>query len=227
MMDHYPANARGQASFGWLDSQHTFSFGHWYNPKRMGVSALRVINEDKVKPRTGFGTHPHQDMEILSYVLSGELAHKDSLGNGSRIPAGDFQLMRAGTGITHSEMNPSADTPVHFLQIWIRPDTRGLTPGYQQKAFADQTKTLVLSPDGRDGSMQVAQDVLVYRVRLAAGETLEHIAHGRTLFLHQVSGTTVAGNQPLAVGDGVAVSDEAGITLHAEADSELLLFDLP
>lgn len=222
---------RGQADLGWLDSRHSFSFGHYRDPKHMGFRALRVINEDRVAPGQGFGAHSHSDMEIISYVLDGNLEHKDSLGNGAVIRPGEIQRMTAGTGITHSEFNPSPSQSVHFLQIWILPDRDGLPPSYEQKMFAAAEKQgrlrLVASPGGQDGSVSVHQDVRLYLSHLAAGDTVMHpIAPSRHAWIQIASGTVTLNGQKLVAGDGAALSGEARAEVGADTGAEFLLFDL-
>jgi quercetin 2,3-dioxygenase len=225
------ASDRGESQRGWLDSRHTFSFAEYYDPRHMGFRALRVINEDRVIPGKGFPTHAHRDMEIVTYVVEGAIEHKDSMGNGSVIRPGDVQRMSAGTGVTHSEYNPSPAEPVHFLQIWILPERDGLPPGYEQRQFSPKEKQgalrLVASSTGRDGSVTVHQDVEVYAALLAPGDELTHLlAHGRHAWVQVVSGAVGIGSTPLTEGDGAALSDERVVTLRAEEPSELLLFDL-
>ncbi len=223
---------RGHFDFGWLDTRHTFSFGEYHDPRHMGFRALRVINEDRVQPGQGFPTHGHRDMEILSFVIDGALEHKDSLGNGSVIRAGDVQRMSAGTGVTHSEFNFSAAEPVHFLQIWILPDRRGYAPSSEQKRFPDGAKrgrlALVASRDGREGSVTVHQDASLYASILEPGGSVSHaLAMGRHAWVQVVRGSlALNGAAPLLPGDGAAVSDEPGLSLSAREDSEFLLFDL-
>ncbi|MEM8672928.1 MAG: pirin family protein [Cyanobacteria bacterium P01_G01_bin.67] len=225
-------DARGSASFGWLDSKHTFSFGNYYDPQHMGFSDLRVINEDQVKPAQGFGTHGHQDMEIVSYVLSGELSHKDSMGNGSVIRPGNIQRMSAGTGVRHSEFNASPTNPVHFFQIWIMPEEKGLEPSYEEKNFTPEQKQgklrLVGSRDGRDGSVTIHQDVNLYLALLNNGDRLTHkIDANRQVWLQVAQGTVIVNDQLLQAGDGAAITDETEITISGnKQDSEILLFDL-
>ncbi len=225
------ADDRGHFDFGWLDTRHTFSFGEYHDPRHMGFRALRVINEDVVRGGGGFGTHPHRDMEIVTYVLSGALAHKDSMGNGSTIRPDDVQRMSAGTGITHSEHNASASEPVHLLQIWILPETTGTTPGYEQRAFATTEKRgrlkLVGARDGRDGAVTIHQDVALYASMLAPGERVQHrLAPGRHAWVQAVRGRLTVNGQELRAGDGAALSDESVVTLTAADESELLVFDL-
>ena len=227
-----PAHGRGVANFGWLDSRHTFSFGNYYDPNHMGFSTLRVINQDKVQPGQGFGAHGHRDMEIISYVLEGALEHQDSLGNGSIIRPGDVQRISAGRGIMHSEYNASKTDPVHFLQIWILPNQRGLDPGYEQTHFAPVDKQgqlrLVGAQDGRDGSVTIHQDVDLYATSLSNGDqVIHHIANGRSVWVQVVRGAVALNDQPLTAGDGAAVSEERNITLKGTADkAEVLVFDM-
>jgi redox-sensitive bicupin YhaK (pirin superfamily) len=222
---------RGRADFGWLDSRHTFSFGHYFDPEHMGFGPLRVINDDRVAGGGGFPTHPHADMEIVSYVLEGALEHRDSLGNGSVIRPGDVQRMSAGTGIRHSEFNASASEPVHFLQIWILPERDGLTPGYQQTFFAPETKrgrlALVASRDGRDGSVTVHADVDLWATVVAAGEVVSHeIAAGRGAWIQVARGSVRFADEVLGEGDGVAVSSSGLLRIEGLDDAEVLLFDM-
>lgn len=227
-----PAQARGSANFGWLDSRHTFSFGEYYDANHMGFADLRVINEDKVAPAQGFSTHGHRDMEIISYVLEGALEHKDSLGTGSVIRPGDVQRMSAGTGIRHSEYNASKTEPVHFLQIWILPAQKGIEPGYEQKTFTDEEKRgqlrLVGSRDGRDGSITIHQDVDLYAATLHEGDEVSHtFANGRAAWLQVARGAVQLSDQLLTAGDGTAIVQEPLITLRGAADdAEVLLFDM-
>ena len=227
------ANERGTANFGWLDSRHTFSFGDYYDPKRMGFGPLRVINEDRVSPGQGFPTHGHRDMEIISYVLEGALEHKDSIGTGSVIRPGDVQVMSAGTGIRHSEFNHSKTEPVHFLQIWVVPDREGIAPRYEQKTFPDADKRgrlrLVGSSDGRDGSVVIHQDVELFAAILNAGEQLTlPLSTERKAWLQVVRGTVAMNGQGLDVGDGAAIEGEPTLTVTAKVDgTEILVFDLP
>lgn len=226
-----PANQRGQTRTGWLDSHHSFSFGHYRDPAHMGFRALRVINEDRVVPGGGFGPHPHADMEIVSYVLAGELAHRDSLGTGSVIRPGEIQRMSAGTGIRHSEMNASSVTPVHFLQMWVIPEEEGITPGYEQKLMPAVTSPaqldLIGSRDGRGESVRIHQDVNLYRASLADRATLEFpIADGRHAWLQVARGSVHANGVELLEGDGVAVSGEPLLTLVGNPAAEVVVFDL-
>ncbi|MDA0218225.1 MAG: pirin family protein [Proteobacteria bacterium] len=223
--------ARGHANFGWLDSRHTFSFGHYHDPDHMGFGALRVINEDRVAAGAGFDTHGHADMEIVSYVLEGALEHRDSIGTGSVIRPGDVQRMTAGTGIRHSEFNASKSEPVHFLQIWIVPERRGLEPGYEQKAFPVAERTgawkLVGSRDGREGSLTIHQDVDLYSGILAEGKRLDFtVGENRRVWLQVARGTLTAGGEALRAGDGLGITTAGPLALAATDDAEVLLFDL-
>jgi redox-sensitive bicupin YhaK (pirin superfamily) len=225
------ADERGSADFGWLQSRHTFSFGQYLDPAHMGFGALRVINDDRVQPGQGFGTHPHQDMEIITYVLDGALEHKDSLGNGSVIRPGDVQRMTAGTGVTHSEYNHSQTEPVHFLQIWILPAARGLPPGYEQRHFAAADKhnalRLVASRDGREGSVTVHQDVAVYAAALEPDAAVNYrISAERKAWLHIARGSVIVNGKVLAAGDGLALSGSQTLQLIGQTPGELLLFDM-
>jgi quercetin 2,3-dioxygenase len=225
------ASERGRADHGWLLSFHTFSFADYYDPAHMGFRALRVINEDRVQPGQGFGTHSHRDMEIISYVLEGALEHKDSMGTSSIIRPGEVQRMSAGTGVTHSEFNASRSELVHFLQIWILPAAPGGKPGYEQKAFPESERKgklrLVASPDGRDGSVTIRQDVALYAGSLCTGETLRHeLGAGRHAWVHVARGQVEIGGEHLEAGDAVAVSDARGLEMSGSDASEVLLFDL-
>jgi len=228
-----PAGERGAANLGWLDSRHTFSFGHYYDPKHMGFGPLRVINEDRVQAGMGFGTHGHRDMEIISYVLDGELEHKDNMGNGSIIVPGDVQRMSAGRGVMHSEYNPSPERPVHFLQIWIQPNRQGLAPRYDQKAFPQSEKRgqlrLVGSPDGRAGSIVIHQDVELYDTLLVGGHCASHeLKAGRKGWVQVVRGAVDVNGKAAGAGDGVAIEGERKLTITSHADdTEILVFDLP
>ncbi len=227
-----PAQERGNANFGWLDSQHTFSFGSYYDPNHMGFANLRVINEDKVQPGKGFGTHSHRDMEIISYVLEGELEHKDSIGNGSTIRPGDVQRMSAGTGIAHSEFNGSTKDLVHFLQIWITPEREGIEPSYEQKNFPLAEKQgklkLVASPDGKDNTVTIHQDANLYVAVLNQGDRVSHNTDkSRSLWLQVAKGAVEVNGRALNTGDGAAVTQETALEVVATADhTEILLFDL-
>lgn len=222
---------RGRTDWGWLDSRHTFSFGEYHDPQHMGFRTLRVINDDRVEAGAGFGTHGHRDMEILSYVLEGALEHKDSSGGGGVIRPGEIQFMRAGTGVTHSEYNHSQVDPVHFLQIWIVPDALGLKPAYGQQAFdraaARRSLVLLASKDGRDGSLQVHQDVDLCVAVVGAGERRElALRPGRQAWVHVARGSVSVNGTVLAEGDGAAVSAEEKLTLLGEREAEILVFDL-
>jgi hypothetical protein len=230
MMSVRPSEARGHANHGWLDSHHTFSFADYHDPAHMGFRALRVINEDRVAPRSGFGTHPHRDMEIITYVLSGQIEHRDSMGSVGVLRAGELQRMTAGTGVLHSEMNRTGEE-LHFLQIWILPERRGLTPSYEQKAFTEQERQgrfrVVVSPDGQEGSLKVHQDMRLYSTLLGRGEQAEHVlAPGRHAWLQVARGKGTLNGVGLKAGDGVAVSEEARLVLSATEPLEALLFDL-
>lgn len=225
------ADQRGRANHGWLDSQHTFSFANYYDPSHMGFRDLRVINEDRVAPGAGFPTHPHRDMEIISYVIQGAIEHRDSLGNGSVIRPGDVQRMSAGTGVAHSEFNASQREPLHFLQIWIVPRERGIAPGYEQKAFSEDERTntlrLVASPDGRDGSVTIHQDTLLFSSLIERGKVIEHrLDDDRHAWLQVVGGRLNANGVEVVTGDGLAVNDETALRIEAAEDSHILLFDL-
>jgi quercetin 2,3-dioxygenase len=225
------ASQRFHTEMGWLESWHSFSFAEHYQPDRLGFRALRVINDDRVQPARGFGSHSHRDMEILTYVLSGELAHKDSMGNGSIIRPGELQRMSAGTGVVHSEMNPSRTEPVHFLQIWIVPDRAGHRPGYEQKAFSPEERRgklrLIASPDGRDGSVTLHQDALVHASLLERDERASYTLRPRRhAWLQVARGSVQLNGQALREGDGAAVSDETRVDVSSEDSSEVLLFDL-
>lgn len=226
------ANDRGHANHGWLDSYHTFSFADYHDPRFMGFRALRVINEDRVSPAKGFGTHGHRDMEIISYVLDGELAHKDSMGTGSTIVPGDVQRMSAGTGVRHSEFNASSEKPVHFLQIWIQPDKTSQPPSYAQKRFsADDKKAqlrLLASPGGEAGSIDLGADAKLYATLLDSGSKVTHVAQaGRHTWVHVAKGAAHVAGIALAAGDAAFTSDPGAIVLEgAEGGGELLVFDL-
>ena len=224
------SDERGHANHGWLDTYHTFSFADYHDPKWMGFRSLRVINDDLVMPRMGFGLHPHRDMEIITYVLSGALKHKDSMGNGRVIRAGDVQYMAAGTGVRHSEFNPSAEEAVRLLQIWIQPDRTGATPRYAEKALADAATGrlhLVASKTGRDSSIAINQDADLWLARLAPGEQIAHaLAAGRHAWLHVATGEITIDGQPLRAGDAAAFSGPATLQLAAATAAQVLLFDL-
>ena len=222
---------RGHADHGWLKSQHSFSFAGYFDPEHVEFGVLRVINEDRVAPGGGFGTHPHRDMEIVSYVLSGELAHRDSMGNGSVIRPGDVQRMSAGTGVFHSEMNPGS-APVHFLQIWIRPNQFGIEPGYEQKRFEEAEKRgrlrLIASGDGADGSVLIHQDARLHAGLFDAGESANlPVAAGRRVYVHLVRGELTVNGTLLTGGDALKLTDVASLHLAQGRDAEVLVFDLP
>ncbi|WP_017720404.1 pirin family protein [Kamptonema formosum] len=225
------AEERGHANHGWLNTYHTFSFANYYDPAHMGFRDLRVINEDWVQAGMGFGTHPHRDMEIISYVLDGALEHKDSLGNGSIIRPGDVQRMSAGTGITHSEYNPSPSEPVHLLQIWILPAEKGLPPSYEQKMYSAESKRgvfrLIASRDGRDGSVTVHQDMDLYATVLSAGErAVRALRPDRHAWVQVARGEIALNGAVLKAGDGAAISEESRLAVEAKDTAEVLLFDL-
>ena len=225
------ANERGHAEHGWLDSYHTFSFADYYDPKWMGFRSLRVINDDLVLPHAGFGMHPHRDMEIITYILSGQLGHKDSMGNGRVITPGEFQYMSAGTGVLHSEQNPSGTEAVHLLQIWIQPDTKGVAPGYAEKSMKNAESGrlhLITSKAGRDGSIAIHQDADLYLGKLDANQSVTHaLTPGRHAWLHVAEGELTLNGQTLTGGDAVAVSNEGALELRGSATpSQVLLFDL-
>ncbi len=223
---------RGHANHGWLDSFHSFSFADYYDPDHMGYGVLRVINEDWVQPGTGFGMHGHHDMEIITYLLEGELEHKDSMGNGSIIVPGDVQRMSAGTGVRHSEYNPSPKEPVHLLQIWIEPNVKGIAPSYEQRSIPASEKRgrlrLIASADGRDGSVTIHQDVAVYAAVLDGSDALTHaLAPGRRAYVHAARGRVRVSGSTLQAGDAAKIADEPALALDAAKQAEVLLFDLP
>jgi redox-sensitive bicupin YhaK (pirin superfamily) len=230
MIEIRKSEDRGRADHGWLRSYHTFSFADYYDPENTGFGHLRVINEDRIQPGTGFGTHGHRDMEIISYVLEGELAHKDNMGNGSTIVPGDVQRMSAGKGVLHSEFNHARDV-THFLQIWIEPSVTGIAPSYEQKHFDAASKRgrlrLVASPDGREGSVTIHQDAFLYAALLDGGDrALYKLQTGRRAYLHVARGKLTANGQPLEAGDALKAVDTAEIMLEKGKDAEILLFDL-
>lgn len=231
MIIHRKAAERGHADFGWLNSHHSFSFGQYYDQNHMGFGALRVINDDRVAGGGGFDTHGHKDMEILSYVLEGGLAHRDSLGSGSVIRPGDVQLMSAGIGVRHSEFNASPDDPVHFLQVWIVPEKQGLQPAYAEQHFPEAERTnrlrLIASPDGRDGSLKIRQDAAIHASILDEGASLTHdLKAGRRYWLQVAAGTVDVNGHVLVEGDGLAIVKEHSLAITARTKSEFLLFDL-
>jgi len=222
---------RGHANHGWLDTYHTFSFGDYHDREHMGFRSLRVMNEDRVEPGKGFGTHPHRDMEIVTYVLEGSLEHKDSMGNGEVLRPGEFQRMSAGTGITHSEFNPSEVEPVHLYQIWLDPGRKGLEPSYEQKQFPDEERhnrlRLVASQDSADGSLLIQQDARIFLSQLDDGVQISHnLPEGRHAWLQVLRGSVSLNGDNLQTGDGAAVSEESLITIQATSDAEIMLFDL-
>ncbi len=232
MITTRPAGDRGHTRLDWLDSYHSFSFGDYFDPVHKGVSNLRVINDDRVAPRGGFATHGHSDMEIVTYVLSGQLEHKDSMGNGSIIRPGDVQRMSAGSGVRHSEFNPSNTEPVHLLQIWLRPNARGVEPGYAQQHFGEEERRgrlrLLVSPDGRDGSLGAHQDARLYGTLLDAGETVEHrLADDRRAWVQVARGTVNVNGEALAEGDGAFIEKLDVVRIQGQGSAEVLLFDLP
>jgi quercetin 2,3-dioxygenase len=226
------SNERGYADHGWLKSFHTFSFADYFDPEHVQVGPLRVINEDRVAAGQGFGTHGHRDMEIISYVLDGELAHKDSMGNGSTIRPGDVQRMSAGSGVRHSEFNPSSTNPVHFLQIWIQPNAQGIEPSYEEKRFSVQEKRgrlrIIASPDQADGSVLIHQDARVYAGLFDGEETAAfNVEPGRILYVHVARGTVTANGTVLNGGDAVTLTDSEKLELNRGQQAEVLVFDLP
>ncbi len=226
-----PAADRGQTKLDWLDSWHSFSFGDYYDPANVQFRSLRLLNDDKVAPGGGFGMHPHRDFEILSYVVSGALEHRDSLGTGAVLRPGEVQRITAGTGVLHSEFNPSPTEPVHFLQIWLTPERRGLKPGYEQKAFPEADRRgrwrLVASHDGRDGSVTIHQDAEVFATLLESGETASYaLPRDRFAWIQVARGAVTLNGRPLIAGDAATASDESTLKVVATAPAELLLFDL-
>jgi quercetin 2,3-dioxygenase len=226
------SNERGFADHGWLKSFHTFSFADYFDPEHVEFGPLRVINEDRVQAGAGFGTHSHRDMEIISYVLAGELAHKDSMGNGSTISPGDVQRMSAGTGVRHSEFNPSPGEPVHFLQIWIQPAKRNIEPSYEEKRFAPEQKRgrlrLIVSPDRADGSLLIHQDAKIYAGLFTGDERAElEVQRGRRIYVHLARGSLTANGDALEAGDALRITDATKLTLSEGRDAEVLVFDLP
>ena len=231
MLDIIPSQTRGSADHGWLKAKHTFSFADYYDPARVHFGSLRVINEDRISPGQGFGTHPHRDMEIVTYIISGAIEHKDSMGNGTVIRAGEVQRMTAGTGVLHSEFNHSRDEELHLLQIWIFPESNGLEPGYEQTLYPREEKLnrlrLIGSRDGRDGSLTIHQDVELYASVLEQGArvALDDTA-GRRVFVQVVTGDVDVNGKRLAAGDGMQIENEASVTIVADGDAEFLVFNL-
>ena len=232
MIELRKANERGHANHGWLDTWHSFSFADYHDPAHVSFGPLRVINEDRVQPGAGFPTHGHRDMEIVTYVLEGALAHQDSMGNGSTIVPGDVQRMSAGKGVLHSEYNHARDEVTHLLQIWIHPDVTGISPGYEQKRFPPEEKRgrlrLIASADGREGSVTIHQDAALYAALLDGEERLTHpLAPGRRAYVHVARGEVTANGRALGPGDALKAVDEPAVTLERGRDAEVLLFDLP
>ncbi|MDG2526904.1 pirin family protein [Stenotrophomonas sp. HITSZ_GD] len=232
MLQIRKSDARGRAEHGWLSSRHTFSFAHYHDPRYMGFGPLRVINEDRVKPAEGFGTHGHRDMEIISYVLDGALEHKDSMGTGSVLHYGDVQRMSAGSGVTHSEFNGSQREAVHFLQIWVIPERNGITPSYEEKHFSPEDKRgrlrLIASPDAAEGALKIHQDARLYASILDGADRVEYaLENGRGAYVQVARGTLEVNGVALAAGDAVQVSDESLLVFANANDAEFLLFDLP
>lgn len=232
MLDLRKAKDRGSASFGWLTSLHSFSFGHYHDPRHMGFGPLRVINEDRVAPGRGFDAHGHRDMEIISYVLEGALEHKDSMGNGSVLRYGDVQRMSAGSGVVHSEANHSHEDSVYFLQIWIEPNSVKQPPDYEEKHFDTASKLgrlcLIVSPDGRDGSVSMRQDASIYATIMHGGDALVHaLAGGRRAYVHVIRGRASVNGVPLEAGDALKIVDEEAVRLDRADAAEILVFDLP
>jgi redox-sensitive bicupin YhaK (pirin superfamily) len=231
MIEVFESETRGSADHGWLKAKHTFSFAEYYDPARISFGSLRVINEDRIAPGKGFGTHPHRDMEIVTYVIGGAIEHKDSMGNGTIITAGEVQRMTAGTGVAHSEFNPSNDSELHLLQIWIFPEKNGLAPGYEQIHFPRETKLnqlrLIGSRDGREGSITIHQDVDLYASVLEAGQSITHdVEAGRKIFVQVIKGEIDVNGQSLAAGDGAKIEGVAELAISAKIESEFLVFDM-
>lgn len=231
MIDIIQADSRGSADHGWLKAKHTFSFAEYQNPERVQFGTVRVINEDRIAPGKGFGTHPHKDMEIVTYIIEGSIEHKDSMGNGTVITAGEVQRMTAGTGVQHSEFNHSQDTELHLLQIWIFPEQNDLEPGYEQKRYSRQDKLnqlrLIGSRNGRDGSLTIHQDVDLFASVLENGNAISHVLHGgRKAFVQVVQGQITVNGHQLSVGDGAQLEDEDALQISATTDAEFLLFDM-
>ncbi len=232
MLKLHNNSKRGSADHGWLQSNHSFSFANYYNPEELGFGPLLVINEDRVQPSKGFGTHGHENMEIISYVLSGALEHKDSMGSGSVIRPGDVQRMSAGTGVRHSEFNHSSTERVHFLQIWIEPNVQGIQPSYEEKRFEESSKLgglrLIASPDGRDGSVLIHQDAKIYASILSGSDDVQHALDARrNAYVHLIRGQVEVNGIKLTTGDALKITDESLLEFKNAIDAELLLFDLP
>jgi len=231
MMEVFESESRGSVDHGWLKAKHTFSFAEYFDPARVSFGSLRVINEDRIAPGKGFGTHPHRDMEIVTYVIDGAIEHKDSMGNGTIITAGEVQRMTAGTGVAHSEFNPSNDSELHLLQIWILPEKNGLEPGYEQLHFPRESKLnrlrLIGSRDGREGSITIHQAVDLYASVLEAGHSIKHRPQpGRKLFVQVIKGDIDVNGQSLTAGDGAKIEDIAELAINATSESELIVFDM-
>lgn len=231
MLDIIRSESRGSADHGWLRAKHTFSFAEYYDPERVEFGTLRVINEDRIAPGKGFGTHPHRDMEILTYVIDGRIRHEDSMGNGAVITPGEVQRMSAGTGVRHSEFNDSKDQELHLLQIWIHPEEKGLPPGYEQTRFERDEKLnrlkLVASRDGRDGSVTIHQDVNLYASILEAGQTLSlDLGENRKAFVQVIDGNIAVNGNVLSAGDGAQIADESALSINATRETEFLVFDM-
>ncbi|WP_455199599.1 pirin family protein [Kaarinaea lacus] len=232
MMQIRLSEDRGHSHYSWLDSRHSFSFADYYDPEHMGFSALRVINEDDVAPGAGFPTHSHRDMEIISYVLQGSIEHKDSMGHVSLLKAGEVQRMTAGTGVSHSEYNPSITQPLKFLQIWIQPEKAGLTPGYENLLVEDAGEIrglrLLVSPDGREGSLRIHQDMKLFSGNLSSGEAIEYqLGQNRKAYVHVVSGDVMINGQELSSGDAISLAKEPFVHATTTSTAEILIFDLP
>lgn len=232
MMQIRRSKERGHANHGWLDTHYTFSFASYYDPRHMGFRSLRVMNEDRVAAGQGFGAHPHDNMEIVTYVLQGALEHKDSMGNGEVLRPGEFQRISAGTGIFHSEYNPSNDEETHLYQIWLLPKSKGIEPSYEQKRFCDaelkNSLRIVASPDGQDGSLSIHQDARIYLSKLDAEKSVEHaLQPGRHAWLQVLRGSVDLNGEVLGTSDGAAISEESSLRIRASSDAEIMLFDLP
>jgi quercetin 2,3-dioxygenase len=232
MIRHRKSDERGHFDHGWLQTYHTFSFSRYYDPRNMSFRSLRVMNEDWIAPGQGFGTHDHDNMEIVTYVLEGQLAHRDSLGSGDVLRPGEFQRMTAGTGISHSEFNGSQTEPVHLYQIWLLPERAGLEPSYEQKAFPQDERhnrlRLAASPDGRDGSLTIRQDARIYLGSIDEGRELTHaLAGGRHAWLQVLKGNVDLNGLAMSAGDGAAISDDLSLAVRSKSSSEVMLFDLP